>query len=364
MDYVVAGFGIGAVLALLGFALWELFGSAEEPHRGWLSRAAIGSMLGALVIWAVTAVSLFSAIDDSTGSQLVLLTTLVTLIAIVAVSLWYRRAEQSLLISPSATARETRLLETPADARLLSVPGEVELSEWDTWPERAPLPETDEVLVAGSPPQVEFEPERAAEPVAILPEPDAVAQHLEDVGEEIPLVSADGADMLVAEETVPLDEDEPAESRSTPQPASETAQEPPRVPLPENVLAFRPKPPLASPRLDPASEPDTDESRGKSADSQEIVPFDESDAIENGESVAPVAEPAPPVVAAAFESPLLADIDGSSVEEGEDRYQSPLLADLEANADALEEIGLVRWKPEDRLTADQIEEPPKRRRKR
>ena len=108
MDYVVAGFGIGAILALIGFALWELFGNVEEPGTSWASRAAIGLMLGALVIWAITGVSLISHIDDSTGSRLVLLTTLVTLIAVAGGAFWYWRADRALAAIKTATGQGFR----------------------------------------------------------------------------------------------------------------------------------------------------------------------------------------------------------------------------------------------------------------
>ena len=46
MDYVVAGFGIGAIVALIGFALWELYGNSDEPGHGWLTRASIAIVRG------------------------------------------------------------------------------------------------------------------------------------------------------------------------------------------------------------------------------------------------------------------------------------------------------------------------------
>ena len=67
---------------------------------------------------------------------------------------------------------------------------------------------------------------------------------------------------------------------------------------------------------------------------------------------------------AAFESSLLADIDVTSA-ASDGRYRSPLLADLQQNPDELEGVGLAKWRPEARLTAEDqtATPPPKSRRK-
>jgi len=57
----------------------------------------------------------------------------------------------------------------------------------------------------------------------------------------------------------------------------------------------------------------------------------------------------PPV----FESSLLADIDGSLVEDDEG-YRSPLLSDL--GSDKLEGVGLAKWRPDARLKSQEEKE--------
>jgi hypothetical protein len=57
----------------------------------------------------------------------------------------------------------------------------------------------------------------------------------------------------------------------------------------------------------------------------------------------------------AFESSLLADVDGSLADQ-EGGYRSPLLSDL--GSDKLEGVGLAKWRPDARLTEQEKEEAP------
>ena len=245
MDYVVAGFGIGAILALSGFALWELFGNVEEPGRSWLSRAAIGLMLGALVIWAVTGVSLISDIEDSMGSNLVLLTTLVTLIAVAGGTFWYWRADRALAVANPRPARVSAQREIAAIAAAPAASGDLELSEWDSWPERdAAKPEASESESAEPAPSPSFEPEVAVA-APVVDEVETDAPEIVDV------------EAVVVEETESVSDDEEPKEPVEVATDSVEPEEPveaeaefvePEAELPSNVHPFRaPARPVAEP---------------------------------------------------------------------------------------------------------------------
>ena len=364
MDYVVAGFGIGAILALIGFALWEFFGTVEEPGKGWLSRAAIGLMLGSLVIWAVTGVSLISHIEDSMGTQLVLLTTLVTLLSIVIGSFWYWRADRALAAANPRPAR------SPAQREMAVVAPPVaqqdfELTEWDDWPERdaGDASALDREIDEPAPP-VSFEPEVAVEaPNAAEVEPEVI----EPEGDE-----ARPAAVVPEAPPAAVEPSEEAETEAHPAPA-----------LPANVRPFR-----LPARVEP-TQPDVVEDRliaeAVDADVVEVAAEAEAEApagivddpradadvkIEQPEPWVPEeAEPGPPVAdesharPSGFESSLLADVDGSLADD-EGGYRSPLLADL--GSDKLQGVGLAKWRQDAPLVDDDEADapPPKRRRRR
>lgn len=379
LDYVVAGFGIGAILALIGFALWELYGNRDEPGHGWLTRAAIGAMLGSLVIWSITGVTLVSTLDDTTASRVVMVTTLITIAAIVAGSLWYWRVDQAVLASmPQQRAQETRNDSATAAAAAAQSDAGIELSEWDSWPERGEAAPNSPEPAGAAPDEARFEPEVAAEPEAIA-EGQAEAS-TETVEVEAAAAVAEAEDVVIgvvveapAEEAVEAVM-ETAELARTPEHVeraddspSEDEAEAPLVALPANVRPFRT--PKAAPDAEPeplelaevdepslAPEVDEDEHAEHSAGAEPPKP----NAKVNG---APAAtEPSAP---AGFESSLLADIDATTAEDA-GRYRSPLLADLEQDPNELEGVGLAKWRPEARLTTDERDDvpPPKGRRKR
>jgi hypothetical protein len=372
LDYVVAGFGIGAILALIGFALWELYGNREEPGQGWLTRAAIGAMLGSLVIWAVTSVTLVSTLDDATASRVVMLTTLITIVAIVGGSIWYWRVDRALLASlPQQPAQKPRTQSAMSPVATAQPDAGIALSEWDSWPERGQKePDTAEPDGATSEPAT-FEPEVAAMPessagVVVEPSTETV-EEVEEAG------VAEPEDVVVAvtveapvEEAVETDIDIPDRTATVEEraeaPAAEVEVEAPLVALPVRVSPFRHSRPA------PASEPERDET-AEAARSAPAV--DEKDREEESDG-RPPSQPESKTNGAlaivdpiAFESSLLADIDATTA-EGNGRYQSPLLADLEQDPDELEGVGLAKWRPEARLTAEDRTPapPPKSRRRR
>lgn len=362
MDYVVAGFGIGAILALAGFALWELFGSVDEPGRGWLDRTAIGLMLGALVIWAVTGVTLFSAIDDSTGSHLVLLTTVVTVLAVVVVSFWYRRIERTLPAAGQPKRREAKVDDVVQIAS--PAPREIALTEWDTWPERDDLP-------ADTTPTQEptFEPEvaTASYPVvaARMPTSDDDLERPEIRLAESELV--DAADSENESATTSESDDIELEKPTTPvvsgSPENIQAFRPERTPertMEPEPTRFEPEPAIVEPEQELPESESVTELPSEQSDEQEPVIDDDPFAT----AILPEESVDLPVAPAVFESSLLADIEIAPA-EGDGRYRSPLLADLDPRLDELEEIGLARWRPEARLTAeDEAESNPPRKRTR
>lgn len=343
MDYIVAGFGIGAVLALVGFALWEFFGDNQEPGKNWLTRTAIGFMIGALVLWAVTAVTLVSTIDDATGSRLVLLTTLAILLAIAAGAFWYWHSAPhpvELAASAQAPAPSNRSPVTP-------VASVVELDEWDSWPER--LPVVSEPSVGAPEPLAleSFEPEVAAEPVDQGGRSYATVEWAgPDSVEAVPHVDFAAVD-AVADELVDGPDSEPEPAQVT-----ETA------PASSKVRAFRKRPIVApaqpliqesAPEAPVVELPEETAGPPGAPETEELVV-----AVEMAPALDTAANGA--VAAEAFESALLADIDGTSV-ESDGGFNSPLLSDLGSNPDELEGVGLARWRPEARLTAEDSEAP-------
>jgi hypothetical protein len=356
LDYIVAGFGIGAILALVGFALWELYGNVEEPGTSWLSRAAIGLMLGALVIWSVTGVTLVSTIDDSTGSRLVFFTSLVTLVAVAAGSFYYWRIDQAIAASSPRPSRQRA--ERPAPT---AAPDEAELSEWDSWPERVERSSDAPAVVAAVvvADAESFEPEVAAEVVEPLEEP--AAEAAEDAGEPLaepdevpesePEAEPDGVPETEIAAAGKVDEVE-VEVEVEPE-ADEAPAEPP-----SNVLPFRPPAPVEEP-APPDDVDDTeqavavvDEAAPAEPEAEEEAEEPEPDRSSNNGSGTPTT----------FESSLLADIDASTA-EGDGRYRSPLLSDLVPDPNELEGVGLAKWRPEARLDASEPEPPRKSRKK-
>ncbi|CAN5888414.1 hypothetical protein BH24CHL4_BH24CHL4_12180 [soil metagenome] len=71
MDYVIAGLGFGAVLAIVGFLLRELGLSRRRPFPRWMPDAGVALMCAALIIWVVTAAAFFSGLDDDTALRVV-----------------------------------------------------------------------------------------------------------------------------------------------------------------------------------------------------------------------------------------------------------------------------------------------------
>jgi hypothetical protein len=335
LDYVVAGFGIGAILALAGFALWELYGDADELGTGWLSRAAIGLMLGALVIWSVTGVTLLSTIDDSTGSRLVFFTSLVTLISVAAGTYWYWRADRAIAAS---IQRQPRPRADPAPVSA----DDVEPSEWDSWPERdanrREAPELAAAVIAEN--AGSFEPEVAAEAVEA---PDEAAEPELDDQTAVAIAAVD--EPAVAEEA-------DAEANPAPEPAPEpavgdtaVADDAPAEPIPANVLPLRLP---ATVESAPGQESD---------DREETVGAVDEAAPAEPESTKEPEAPEPKRrsnsgdgTPTTFESSLLADIDATSA-DGDGRYRSPLLADLVPDPNELEGVGLAKWRHEARLRA-------------
>jgi hypothetical protein len=368
LDYVVAGFGIGAIVALIGFALWELYGNSDEPGHGWLTRAAIGAMLGSLVIWAVTGVTLISTLDDNTASNLVMATSIITILAIAAGTIWYWRADQALLAS--MPPRPVQTPRTQAAVSASPTASDMELSEWDSWPDREEQPADTRDAQSDSPAEPSFEPEVAAKPAEAEKAPTSDRAESDEAG------PANDEDIVAEDTVIAVAVEPPAESVAEAQvdteapkaPAPESVDEPEAPPeddapvaaLPANVPP--PRDSKANPNVEPVKPERTEPANMIAGGSKVEAAADEERAggVESPKSEAPTNGTQPSVdrtPSTAFESSLLADIDSGSV-EGDGRYQSPLLADLEKNPDELEGVGLAKWRPDARLTDEPESGPP------
>ena len=71
MDYVIAGLGSGAVLAIIGFLLRELGVSRRTSFPRWMAPAGVALMFAALIIWIVAAAAFFSGMDDDSALPVV-----------------------------------------------------------------------------------------------------------------------------------------------------------------------------------------------------------------------------------------------------------------------------------------------------
>jgi hypothetical protein len=95
VDFVVAGFGVGAILMLLGFAVRDLgplrYRSVEQltpVHDEWLAMCrSVGTVLivGGIVVCLATLVSLLIGVGDKTGSRLVMA---IVAIAVIGCGIW------------------------------------------------------------------------------------------------------------------------------------------------------------------------------------------------------------------------------------------------------------------------------------
>lgn len=95
MDFVVAGFGVGAILMLLGFAVRDLgplrFRSVEQltpMHDEWLAMCrSVGTVLviGGLVVCLATLVSLLVGAGDKAGSRSVMA---IVAVAVIGCGIW------------------------------------------------------------------------------------------------------------------------------------------------------------------------------------------------------------------------------------------------------------------------------------
>jgi hypothetical protein len=95
VDYLIAGLGSGAVLAIIGFLLSELGLSQRRSFPRWMPEAGAALMIAALIVWAVTAAAFFSGLDDDASLQVVIGSVVVAALGAVvaaAVMAWSHRA--------------------------------------------------------------------------------------------------------------------------------------------------------------------------------------------------------------------------------------------------------------------------------
>jgi hypothetical protein len=87
VDFVVAGFGLGAVLGLIGFLLWELttnFARLRGRTLPLWRELGLSLMLAAVLLWIVTGVALGSGLPDDEGMLVLLAASAIALVGIAA----------------------------------------------------------------------------------------------------------------------------------------------------------------------------------------------------------------------------------------------------------------------------------------
>jgi hypothetical protein len=152
VDFVVAGFGMGAILALVGFTVWELFGNEGYSGLYWKVRAGISLMATAVALWIVTIVGLVAEVGDSTGWQLVGLTVLCGLAASTA-AVWSLHRFPHIIIAGVGGQRSNQAAAGDTD------------NGWDTSPEWVAEPDTAPPGGNDEPQQIEIpESAKAATP--------------------------------------------------------------------------------------------------------------------------------------------------------------------------------------------------------
>lgn len=67
MDFLIGGLGLGAILAIAGFALRELTAGRPTEPGDWIRPASLAMMLSAAIIWSITLAALLAELDDSTA---------------------------------------------------------------------------------------------------------------------------------------------------------------------------------------------------------------------------------------------------------------------------------------------------------
>ncbi len=67
MDFLIGGLGLGAILAIAGFALRELTAGRPREPDNWVRPASLAMMLAAAIIWSITLAALLAGLDDSTA---------------------------------------------------------------------------------------------------------------------------------------------------------------------------------------------------------------------------------------------------------------------------------------------------------
>ena len=164
MDYVVAGFGIGAIFALIGFALWELYGNSEEPGheladpRRDRRDARLAGHLGGhrrhpdfdhrrlhrRRVWCC----------DHAGHAC----------CIAGGTFWYWRADQAMLAAMPQQRRIAKPMPEASKAAVVDAGADVEPSEWDSWPDRQGQASAGEETGTEESVGASFEPEVAVEP--------------------------------------------------------------------------------------------------------------------------------------------------------------------------------------------------------
>lgn len=94
MDYLIAGLGLGAVLAIIGFCLRELALVRPSAVPVWSQPTGWALMFASLIIWLITAAAFATGLDDGQATQIVAGASLVALIGSLSAGWFLTRVQQ------------------------------------------------------------------------------------------------------------------------------------------------------------------------------------------------------------------------------------------------------------------------------
>jgi hypothetical protein len=283
VDFVVAGFGLGAVAVLIGFAVMDLGpllrrsqGKDSPSFVAWIGLCReIGNalVLGGVAVCLSTLIALAAGLSDANGTRLVLGVGLVALLAAVGLSLHAARKFKLAEMERNWYAYRAQAAEYEVESRQVAV-------------EATPIDSVEEPAIADAP----GEPESA---IAAAVDPEPVDTDAADPVSESE-IDEPGEDVVLAVGLAPAPVDEPA-------------------PEPEPLAELEPK----------TEEPE------EAIDSP--PPVSRSNSIFQSPLLADLngAEQAP-ANGAGFKSKLFADLEPEKIEGPDERggYSSWILADL------------------------------------
>lgn len=124
MDFVVVGFGVGALLALIGFALWEASTNHKAASRRWTPLwrdLGLSLMLSAVLLWVVTGVALTAGSADDEGTMVLMAAGFIALVGLLGRAAIVARTLPDVPVQTAPPVRQPRRpMPRPATADLAS----------------------------------------------------------------------------------------------------------------------------------------------------------------------------------------------------------------------------------------------------